>query len=151
MEMNYELRRLSMSEIQPIRDVFVGVFSNEPWNDDWSDEAQLMRYLEDIAGNKNSLSLGSFDEGNLCGIALGSVIHWYTGTEYYIREFCVSRDYQGKGIGSLFLRKIEEGLKDDGIRSIILSTDVDTPAYGFYLKNGFDELPRARFFHKGIK
>jgi aminoglycoside 6'-N-acetyltransferase I len=150
MEMNYELRRLSMSEIQPIRDVFVGVFSNEPWNDDWSDEGQLMRYLEDIAGNKNSLSLGLYDEGELCGIALGSVIHWYTGTEYYIREFCVSRDYQGKGVGSLFLRKIEECLKADGIRSIILSTDVDTPAYGFYQKNGFCELPKSRFFNKGI-
>ncbi|HNY22813.1 MAG TPA: GNAT family N-acetyltransferase, partial [Treponemataceae bacterium] len=151
MAMNCEIKRLSMADVSAIKELFVGVFANEPWNDDWSDEAQLMRYLEDIAGNNNSLSLGLYAEGALCGIALGSIIHWYTGTEYYIREFCVRRDSQGSGLGSLFMGKIEDFLKSDGIFSIILSTDVDTPAHGFYLKNGFGELPKARFFHKGLK
>jgi len=148
--MNYDVRRLSMADILPIKELFVGVFTNEPWNDDWSDEAQLVRYLEDIAGNENSLSLGLYGDGELWGIALGTVIHWYTGTEYYIREFCVRRDSQGKGLGRQFMIKIEEVLKADGIHSIILSTDVDTPAHGFYLKNGFAELPKSRFFHKSF-
>lgn len=150
MEMNYKLRRLTMADISSIRELFVGVFTKEPWNDDWSDEAQLTRYLEDVAGNANSLSFGLYADGALRGVSLGSVIHWYTGTEYYIREFCVSREFQGRGLGGLFMGKIEENLKHDGISSIILSTDIDTPAHGFYQKNGFAELPKARFFHKGI-
>jgi len=78
-------------------------------------------------------------------------MHWCSGTEYYIREFCVKRTAQHRGLGSLFLKKTEDYLRQSQIHSIILSTDVGTPAYDFYIKNEFRELPKSRFFHKSLR
>lgn len=150
MDKQYNIRALSIKDAEPIRDLFVDVFTNEPWNDDWSDKEQLNHYLEDVIANKNSLSIGLFYGDELVGISLGSIIHWYSGTEYYIREYCIKRTYQHQGAGTFFLHFIEDYLRDNAITSILLSTDIGTPAYDFYEKNEFQELSGARFFYKEI-
>jgi aminoglycoside 6'-N-acetyltransferase I len=151
MEEQYNIKLLNINDKILIKDLFVDVFTNEPWNDDWSNEDQLDKYLEDIIGNKNSLSIGLFSKNELLGISLGSIIHWYSGTEYYIRELCIKRTQQHQGIGTIFIKLIEDYLHKNNISSIILSTDIGTPAYDFYTKNNFNELPKSRFFHKHIK
>lgn len=84
-----EVRKLDVDySYEEIKALFAAVFSCEPWNDDWSDPAQLHQYIDDLTGSKNSLSLGLFEDGQLAGISLGSVLHWCSGTEYYIFEFC---------------------------------------------------------------
>jgi aminoglycoside 6'-N-acetyltransferase I len=150
MEETYSIKPLGVSDLVLIRDIFVGVFTNEPWNDDWSDEDQLRAYLLDIIDNKNSLSIGLVRNDEVIGISLGSIIHWYTGTEYYIREFCVKRACQRRGNGTVFMGLMEKCLIQNRINSIILSMDLDTPACRFYAKNNFGELPRSRFFHKSL-
>lgn len=150
MKDKYEIKLLNENDLNLIKSLFIDVFTNEPWNDDWSNENQLNHYLLDIIGNRNSLSIGLISNNELLGISLGSIIHWYTGTEYYIREFCIQRSYQHQGIGSIFLNHIEKHLSGIQIKSIILSTDSDTPAYSFYIKNDFSELTKSRFFHKSV-
>jgi len=151
MEEKYNIRLLNIIDSTVIKDLFIDVFTNEPWNDDWSNEDQLNKYIEDIIDNRNSLSIGLFNNNELLGISLGSIIHWCSGTEYYIREFCINRTQQHKGIGTIFLKLIEEYLHQNNIASILLSTDSGTPAYDFYTKNKFNELPKSRFFHKNIQ
>ena len=51
----YELKRLTINDKEIIKDLFVSVFTKEPWNDDWSDTDQLNAYIEDLAGKCNSL------------------------------------------------------------------------------------------------
>ncbi len=151
MEQQYIIKLLDTNELLLIKDLFFDVFSNEPWNDDWSNKEQLYQYLIDTIDNKNSLSLGLFDKDDLLGISLGSIIHWCSGTEYYIREFCIKRTIQHQGTGTTFLKLIGEYLINNQINSIILSTEIDTPAYCFYIKNNFTELPKSRFFHKDLR
>ena len=84
-----ELKELSIKDINEIKQLFYDIFTREPWNDDWSNETQLHEYISDLIGNRNSLSFGLYEENELIGLSLGSVIHWCTGTEYYIFEFCI--------------------------------------------------------------
>lgn len=135
-----ELRKLNIDDINEIKRLFFDIFTNEPWNDDWSDEAQLHEYITDLIGNRNSLSLGLYDGDDLIGLSLGSIMHWYTGTEYYIFEFCVKTEMQGKGIGTDFLKQVEEYAKSKDITHIFLQTERNVPAFEFYHKNGFTEL-----------
>lgn len=81
---------------------------------------------------------------------MGSVRHWYTGTEYYIDEFCVRTDRQGRGLGTLFLGEIEKAVREMGLQQIFLQTEADVPAYRFYLKNGFTELKTHVSFAKRL-
>ncbi|MBR6071157.1 MAG: GNAT family N-acetyltransferase [Ruminococcus sp.] len=135
-----EIIRLGADRFGEIKLLFRDVFMNEPWNDDWSDDIQLTEYLLDLTGSRNSLAFGLLDGDRLVGISLGSIMHWCTGTEYYIYEFCISRERQHEGLGTELLRGIEERVKDMGVDHIFLQTEESAPAYSFYKKNGFTEL-----------
>lgn len=135
-----EIKEFCIDQIEKIKTLFFNIFSNEPWNDDWSDSVQLHKYLYDLIGNNNSLSLGLFDDDKLIGLSLGYVMHWYAGTEYYIFEFCIETELQGQGLGTDFLRKIEEYAESKEITHIFLQTERTVPAYHFYQKNGFAEI-----------
>ena len=135
-----ELRRLSVDDIDEIKSLFRDILTSEPWNDDWSDDGQLEGYIIDIIGNRNSLALGLYENGVLTGISLGNVMHWYMGTNYYIIELGIKPECQGRGLGTEFLRMIEEYIHANGISCIFLQTERNMPAYDFYRKNGFDLL-----------
>ena len=82
----YDFKKIGTNEIEIIKELFAGVFTIEPWNDDWSNQEQLQLYLLDLIGQSNSLTYGLFENGKLIGVSMGHIKHWYSGTEYYIEE-----------------------------------------------------------------
>ena len=81
---------------------------------------------------------------------MGTVRHWWEGTNYNIEEFCVDPGLQGKGIGSEFMKMIESEIQKQGIAGIFLQTDEDKPSYGFYLKNGYKDLDLHVSLYKSV-
>lgn len=146
----YTFMKIGMDQIEEIKELFVSVFTDDPWNDDWSEQEQLHLYLIDLIGQSNSLTYGLFEGNKLIGLSMGRIKHWYTGTEYCIDELCIQTDKQGKGVGSYFLKKIENGIKEIGLTHIFLQTDNNVPAYDFYKKNGFYELVESVSFAKKV-
>ena len=143
-----KLKRLNIEDKEAITNVFISVFTKEPWNDDWSDKKQLDMYINDLVGQNYSLTYGLFDDDKLIGIALGYIKHWYSGTEYIINDFCVKTERQGKGAGTFFISEIEKAIQELGIKQIFLLTDSNVPAYHFYKKNGFEECTTNVAFSK---
>ena len=147
--MMYTLKRLGPEDREEIKKVFVSVFTKEPWCDDWSDREQLDLYIRDLTCQGYSLAYGLYDDtGELIGISLGYIKHWYSGTEYIINELCIKTDRQGAGAGTFFIREIEKAIRDIGLKQIFLLTDSNVPAYAFYRKNGFVELKTNVAFSK---
>ena len=141
------IRELSIADLEKIKKLFVSVFSSPPWEEDWSDEEQLDEYLKDLIEVRNSLIYGLYED-DLVGISIGKIKHWCGGTEYFIEEMCIRNDHQGKGYGKEFFSLIEDKLKERGLNQIYLTTDRDKPAYRFYKKLGFRELPELTSFFK---
>ncbi|MGQ7461308.1 GNAT family N-acetyltransferase [Streptococcus suis] len=135
-----KLKELTLANLEMVKQLFLSVFSQEPWNDDWSDEEQLDRYIGDLLAHSRALCFGLFDQGKLLGLSLGYIRYWYEGTEYRIEELCISRDYQGQGHGASFLADIEKQLADRKIVHILLQTERNLSAYSFYQKYGFRVL-----------
>ena len=151
MENKYEFKRIGINEIEAIKELFVSVFTIEPWNDDWSNQEQLDLYLADLVCQSNSLTYGLYENEKMIGVSMGHIKHWFSGTEYYIDELCVQTDKQGNGVGTHFLKEIEREIKDIGLVQIFLQTENNVPAYAFYQKNGFYELKEHVSFVKKIK
>lgn len=142
---------LKECDFAEMKELFLDVFSNDPWFDKWDDENQLNSYIKDLTGNNNSLSLALYDEEDrLVGCSLGYVFNWWEGREYFIREFFVSRERQGQGTGSIFLTLINHILATEGIRHITLTTEKTVPAYQFYQKNGFSVLKDSVYLAKKV-
>lgn len=131
--------------------LYKNAFRGEPWNDDWSDEAQLSEYIKEISKNFNALNFGLLIDGKLAAMSVGMIRHWWEGTNYNIEEFCVSPDLQGQGVGSRFMKMIEDDILNRGLCGIFLQTDSDKPSYRFYRKNGFGELDKHVSFYKRVK
>lgn len=145
------IKELSIEDKNLITIFFKNVFMQEPWNDDWSDEQQLNRYIMDLMGNPNSMTLGFFDnDSEMAGLAMGCIRHWYEGTEYHIDELCVSTNMQGQGIGTEFIEQIEDYVTTKGVCRIFLQTDRDMPAFEFYKKRGFEEMQNHVSFIKTL-
>lgn len=149
-EKKYHFKQLDNSDAADIEELFVNVFTKEPWNDDWSNKNQLQLYIQDLIGQNNSLTFGLYEGTELVGISLGHIRHWYSGTEYYIDELCISTAKQGKGIGTLFIDKIEKACKKFGLTHIFLLTENNVPAFEFYKKRSFYELKNNVAFAKKL-
>lgn len=145
-----ELRELSLDDVEAVKARMVEIFSGEPWNDHWEDPEQLHQYMLELMGNPNSLSFGLFRGGELIGICLGRIRHWYTGTEFWIDELGLVPGAQGAGVGREFLGRVETALKQRKLTGIVLITDRTMPAYGFYQKQGFEELKTQVLFAKEL-
>lgn len=146
-----EIRKIGVENKDEIKEVIRKSFSEEPWNDDWQDEAQFDLYMLDLIDNKNSLPLGLYENGELIGVSLGRIKHWYGGTEYWIDDLAIHPKAQGKGCGSHFLDLIEEYLKSENIVGIVLLTKRGIPAYHMYKKKNFVELTERVVFEKHLK
>lgn len=144
------LKKLSKADKDLITIFFKEVFTKEPWNDDWSDEQQLDQYIMELIGNSNSMTLGFFEDAKMVGLAMGYIRHWYEGTEYHIDELCITTNMQGKGIGTEFIKQIEGYMKTEGLSRIFLQTDRNMPAYEFYKKRRFVEMPDQVSFIKAL-
>ena len=131
-------------------ELFRNAFGGEPWNDDWSDDAQLIEYMREITHSYNSLNFGLIGNGRLIALSIGMIRHWWEGTNYNIEELCVSPDMQHQGVGARFMGMIEAEVRKRGLAGIFLQTDNDKPAYRFYQKNGFDELDAHVSMYKKV-
>lgn len=150
-ERTMKIQILDNEHINVVKDLFIDVYSNAPWYDEWKGEEQVLQYLHELIDNKNSLSLVLYDDSDrLVGVSLGYIFSWWQGREYYIKEFYISREMQNQGLGSQFLERIYEHLKQNEIESIILSTQKDVPAFQFYHKNGFAEIKNNAFLYRNI-
>ena len=146
----YRFKQLDESAAAVIKELFVTVFTAEPWNDDWSNENQLDLYIHDLIAQNTSLTFGLYEGTELIGISMGHIKHWYTGTEYYIDELCISTSQQGKGVGTLFVSEIEKACKELGLTHIFLLTEKNVPAFTFYKKQQFYELKNNVAFAKEL-
>ncbi|MBQ3794379.1 MAG: GNAT family N-acetyltransferase [Lachnospiraceae bacterium] len=143
------IRELDETYFERIKVLFLAVFGAPPWNEHWREE-QLDLYLRDLIEVRGSIVYGLFDQDELIGMSVGRVKHWCEGTEYFIEEFCIRGDYQGKGCGRTFLSLIGEKIKERGLNTIYLMTDRTQPAYEFYKHLGFTELPELTSFVKNL-
>ena len=141
-------RRIELEQKEQVKEKFLQVFTDAPWFDDWSDPEQLDMYLNDLMGQSYSVAFGLYEGNDLIGASLGYIKHWYSGTEYIIDEFFIVKEKQGKGIGTYFMEEIGDAIKEMGVLTVFLLTERGVPAYDFYIKNGFNEIPETTAFWK---
>jgi RimJ/RimL family protein N-acetyltransferase/ribosomal protein S18 acetylase RimI-like enzyme len=148
---NINLITLDESFISQMAQLYKRSFAGEPWNDDWTDNEQLLQYIAEISNGYNALNFGLLMDGELVALSVGEIRHWWEGTNYNIEEFCVDPKLQGQGIGSCFMRMIEVEVKARGLAGIFLQTDSDKPALSFYHKNGFNNLDEHVSLYKNLR
>lgn len=121
-------------------DLYIETFTKEPWNDIYESREQVVKFFNNHFNNNYFVGYAALLDDKVVALSIGMKKPWIEGFEYYIDEFCVSYEMHGKGIGSWFLKAIEEDVKEQGMNGMILNTEKDYPSQKFYEKNGFKTL-----------
>lgn len=136
--------QFDLSMLQECIDLYQDVFSKEPWLEN-SDRADVERYFLNFLECNKFVGYVVKANNKIIAVSIGLLKPWIKGEEYYIDQFYVDYNLQGKGIGTYFLSKIKEQLRDLNIHAIILATEKEFPSYNFYTKNGFSQLDELCF------
>ncbi|PZD97255.1 GNAT family N-acetyltransferase [Paenibacillus sambharensis] len=144
------IRSYSDKDMLACKELFINVFNQEPWNDNWL-PGKAERYLSDYTSTPGFSGVVAEEGTEINGFIFGVRKQWWSGDEFFINEMCVSKNKQGIGLGSELLKYLESDLVRTGIKRITLLTDKGIPAEYFYKKNGFQEIDRLMFMCKSIE
>ena len=128
---------MSEEHLEACVDLFIDVFTKAPWYDTYSSRKQVVDFFQNYMASNHCVGYVLQDQSDVIALSVGMKKPWINGMEYYIDQFCVQSDLQGKGAGSHFLKLIEREIKAEGMNAIILNTEHGFPSESFYLKNGF--------------
>ena len=132
-----DIIKMSNKHIDECVDLFIDVFTKAPWHDTYSARNQVVSFFQNHMANNYFVGYVLKEEASIIALSIGMKKPWINGMEYYIDQFCVKSDLQGKGIGSHFLKLIEYEIQAEKMNAIILNTESGFPSENFYLKNGF--------------
>ncbi|EPR11578.1 GNAT family N-acetyltransferase [Ruminiclostridium papyrosolvens] len=134
------LLKINKQMLEDCVDLYINTFTKEPWNDIYESREQVVKFFNNHFNNNYFIGYAALLDDKMVALSIGMKKPWIKGFEYYIDEFCVSYENQGRGIGSWFIKAIEEDIKEHGINDMILNTEKDYPSQKFYEKNGFKTL-----------
>ena len=139
----------NLAMLQECIDLYQDVFSKEPWFEK-SERFDVERYFLNFMNCNKFVGYVVKSNDKIVAVSIGFLKPWIKGEEYYIDQFYVDYNLQGKGIGTFFLSNIKQYLIEINVHSIILATEKGFPSYGFYIKNGFSQINDLCFLGTGF-
>ncbi|WP_438315607.1 GNAT family N-acetyltransferase [Sporosarcina sp. FA9] len=144
-----DIRLFEENDLLKCTRLFINVFNEEPWNDNWS-EGVAKQYLLDYTNTPGFMGILAVKEEVIIGFIFGAHKVWWSGNEFFINEMCVSTEIQKTGIGSILLNYLLKKLDSEKVSNLSLLTDRGIPAEAFYKKNGFMEIERLMFLSRDV-
>jgi len=146
-----QIRSFRSADLERCVMLFITIFSEDPWHDQWLSFARARAFLADIIGTPGFRGFVAEEDGHLVALCFGHKRRWWQGDEYFINELGVLPGRQRKGIGSQLLRYVREQLRQEGVQYISLLTERGIPAEQFYLKEGFQKSKDVIYMYQYLE
>lgn len=130
------IRRILSEDLQSLSELYVSVFKQAPWNEDW----ELEWALDRLTGISNSPGFHGYllvDGEKPLAAALGRSLSFKGRMEFELVEFFVDHHHQGKGLGKKLLDTVENFLRNNDYSYSVLLTEKGIDAEAFYQRSGY--------------
>ena len=141
------IRDIRRSDILACAGILCSVYNNDLWKNRW-EQATAMEYLSDIFNMPKFLGYVIEEDGAILGGLLAREKVWWSGSEVFVEEFFVKRSHQGRGYGTMLMKRVEQFVLENRLAGITLSTNRHVPAADFYRRNGFIDCEHVLFLCK---
>lgn len=136
------------SDLRKCALVLVDAYNNEPWNDEWTEEKAFEK-LHCFYNSPKFLGYCIMVDSELVGGCVGNIEPYFSGDYFYLKDMFVKHSFQNKGIGKKLFEHLDKELTIVGIKTQILFTGSETPAYNLYKKYGYEEFESMKMMIKG--
>jgi aminoglycoside 6'-N-acetyltransferase I len=127
---------ITKQDLQVISQLYVSVFSEPPWNEDW-ETAWAYERLNWIYQSPGFVGYIALDSQQIIGAIMGHFVPFKGEKGFEIVEFLVATNCQNQGIGNNLLTQLELNLHQNNYDYIWLLTAKDSSAESFYSKRNY--------------
>lgn len=142
-----KIRKATEKDLKEITKIFVEEFGKPPYNEQWKEKTALTKIKHYFKTGK----IFVVEEKEVIGFMIIHDELWPDGKTCSIDEFVIKKEFQGKGIGTKFLKEIENKLKKEKYKEVRLWTSSDAKAFEFYRKRKYSYSTKAVLFRKWLK
>lgn len=130
-----KIDNLDHKDLIYIAQLYIDTYSREPWEDQLDLEGVIDYFTRSIL-NKASFYVGYLGTKPVAMAIVLDVVSYKTNYSR-IEDICVDWNLQERGLGSEFLKLLEDSHINENIDVMILNTIRRFPARKFYEKNGY--------------
>lgn len=144
-----EIRTVEARDIDALAPVMTAVFNAPPWNEHWSEESAAQSLCELLASPRFYGDVILAD-GEIAGALLGHLRTYAAGTSFYLDEFFISPAHRRQHLATALYRHTLAALKEKNVGGLFFTTQRNSPAYAFYLREGAWDLNDAACFYHAL-
>ena len=121
--------------------IYIEAFNAPPLNYNFLTKEKAERYLRDLTRTPGFLGYTYKEDGEMIAFCFGKLDNYFEGTMFEVEELAVAPQLHRSGVGSAVMNLLESKLAGYGVSAVSLNTSRDLPAFSFYIKNNYEEIP----------
>ncbi len=131
-----KIREATKSDAKKIAEIYKEAYLERPYNEKWN-ERTLTKRIKDCF--KECKILVAEVEKGVVGFIMLNTFNWDRGLNGIIEDFCVKKEFRGKGVGRNLLKAAESELRKRKVNEIWMRVHEKVRAFGFYKRKGYKE------------
>lgn len=128
---------MGLSDIRAVLPMYIAYYNGQE-EGCWT-EATAGTRLYQVLAMEGAYSLILEEEGSVIGFAMGYFKQYDDISGYTLEELLIAREHQNKGIGTFFLRELEQRVKEKGASCVELQAVNDAQHEAYYGKAGYHD------------
>jgi|TARA_Y100000294_G_C8446766_1_gene293040 ribosomal protein S18 acetylase RimI-like enzyme len=141
-----KIRKARKEDFKEIAEILIKESSKKPYDEKYN----LKRALKEIIKFSKDELYVAINKKEITGF-IASSITLDNKQKAYVNELWLKSIYQGKGIGKVLVKFIEEKYKKKGVNTIRLVAKRNAKAFDFYKKIKYKEYRELVFMEKRLK
>ena len=144
-----KIESVAIANLPSISQLFVSVFSNSPWNEDWEIDwaYERLNWIYQSPGFAGYLAI---ENEQVYGAIMGHFVPFKGKKGFQVVEFLVNNERQNRGIGTKLLNQLESHLKQDNYNFLFLLTAKASSAEFFYTKRSYQRDSKIVLLNKEL-
>lgn len=132
------IRKIQTKDLKACAEILQQAYSLPPYNEKFIGNNAL-NYIKNKFKHCATNSYVAYEEKKVVGFVFINLSTWTTGPQAVIEEIVIAPQAQGQGWGQKLLTFVQQTLKKNKVKSIMLWAKKDERLDAFYQKNGYEK------------